>query len=142
MLIASAERMVDVVTARVRALPPVTGVGSALDVLAELMPLDALRRAELEVNIALVAEGAAEPALLPVRDDAHAGIAALCRAVVSTLAGEDADPDGRRARRLHALVDGLSLQLLHAGPEGGTDWAVLVLREELEAIAASADGPG
>ncbi len=137
LLVASAERMIDVVTARIRALPDAPPEQRALAVLAEVMPLDPLRRAELEVNVALIAEGAAEPALVPIRDAAHAGMAAMCRGVVLALAGDGADADGMRARRLHALVDGLSLQLLHAPEDAATDWALDVLRAELVALSAA-----
>ncbi len=131
LLVASAEHMVEVVTERVRAARGATPVDAAVAALSEVMPFDARRRAELEVNIALIAEGTAEPALLPSRDAAHAGIASLCESIVETLAGPDSDPSSVKARRLHALVDGLSLQLLHAPAADDPSWAREVLAEEL-----------
>src|SRR6478736_8211710 len=130
----SAELMVERATARIRALP-VDGDprDAALDVLRQLLPLTPDSRAELEVNIALIAEAPALPGLARIRDDADRALGAACLHLVEHLARRDADADLRReAVRLHALVDGLAIHLLVRGGEPG--WALDVLRAEVDRL--------
>lgn len=111
-----------------------------LALLAELLPLYPDPRAELEVNLALIAEAPAVPELIPVRDRATRELADFCTAIASSL---EADARGvaqdevdavAAGRRLHALVDGLALHLL-ADPDGGdADWALDILRGEIAAL--------
>lgn len=151
----SAELMVHRATERILAAPR-TGdpAEDAVLLLSHLLPLEAESRAELEVNIALIAEAPATPELIPIRDQAALAIYGLCNRLVATLAPE-ADETRRawEARRLHALVDGLALHIL-AGPgvtEGEVPdrdpnvdpgrecrtWGVQVLREEIARIAGN-----
>ena len=67
----SARLMIDRATARITAIEP-TGdtLEDAVAVLQELLPLTADSRAELEVNLALIAETPALPRLAGIRDEA------------------------------------------------------------------------
>ncbi|TCJ00150.1 TetR family transcriptional regulator C-terminal domain-containing protein [Aeromicrobium sp. IC_218] len=130
----SAELIVQRAAERVRAVPQDGDpLAHALAVLEELLPLDATRRAEMEVNLALVAEAPALPRLAAIRDEAAAGIALLCRQAVERLGGRD---DESTVRRLHALLDGLALHLLSQEPGEDVTWARALLRAELERIAS------
>src|SRR5690606_4312499 len=91
-------------------------VEHALRLLREVLPVDAARRAEGEVWLALTAAGLTDPTLQEIRAGADAGIAELCtrlvvgmQAVGALRAGRDAAVE---AARLHAVVDGISMRLL------------------------------
>lgn len=141
----SAELMVERVTARISALPAGDDPRqAAMDVLRELLPLTPDSRAELEVNIALIAEAPALPELARIRDDADRALGAACLHLVASLTGRSADtaldqealdPEAlhQEALRLHALVDGLAIHLLVRG--GDPDWALDVLRAEVDRLA-------
>jgi hypothetical protein len=90
----------------------------------------------MDVNLALVAEAPALPRLAAIRDEAHAGIAELCRQAVERVG---APADATVVRRLHALLDGLALHLLSQGPDADVTWARTLLRDELERIASHHD---
>ncbi|MDR1428002.1 MAG: TetR family transcriptional regulator C-terminal domain-containing protein [Bifidobacteriaceae bacterium] len=105
----------------------------ALDVLRELLPLTPGTRAEMMVNLALIAETPAIPVLASIRDRTLGAIYHLCRRLV-TLAHPDM-PDQAAdlaATRLAALTDGLALRLL-AAPDSATApaQALVLLRAEL-----------
>ncbi|WP_454114983.1 TetR/AcrR family transcriptional regulator [Microbacterium lacticum] len=107
----------------------------ALDVIKRLLPLEPDSRAELEVNLALVAECPAQPSLGEIRDHAHAQLLEACARLVELLSGRLRDPELIvTARRLHAIVDGLALHLLHGDPDD-TEWALAIVRDELARIA-------
>ena len=124
----------------------------AVLLLSHLLPLEPDSRAELEINIALIAEAPATPELIPIRDQAARAIYGLCHRLVAALApGLNEVRVDLEARRLHALVDGLALHILaeprdgaaadrdwesepHAAPGRGS-WGVQVLREEIDRIA-------
>lgn len=104
----------------------------------ELLPLDAERRAEIEVNILMISLAASEPRLAVVRDEARFAIAGGCRAWIDLLigAGEASAALDRdlEAKRLHAVIDGLAMHLAQDPPGGDTNWAVRVLEGHLDSL--------
>lgn len=135
----SAELMEERITQRVLAIPEAADPQHyALAVLKELLPLTPESRAELEVNLSLVAEAPAMPELAVLRDHAHQRLAALCARLVDMLDGRPGEKRSvREAQRLHALVDGLALHLLHSTSSDG-EWAIGILRDQLERISTEA----
>lgn len=106
----------------------------ALAVLKELLPLTAESRAEMQVNLALIAEAPAVPELAIVRDHAHQRLADLCSRLVEMLReGSGEGSSTQHAQRLHALIDGLALHLLHS-TSSDTEWAVTIVEAELAEI--------
>ncbi|MEV4708459.1 TetR/AcrR family transcriptional regulator [Actinoplanes sp. NPDC049316] len=71
--------------------------------LRETMPLDERRHLECSIAFAFLALGLGDPELARVQRMHFTAMAELCRAVA---------PQGTDPRRLHALVDGLSVQVL------------------------------
>ena len=98
------EEVVATVTRRIEQLRP---QGSPREVaealLRETMPLDAERHLESSIAFAFLALGLGDPELARVQRMHFAAMYALCVAVA---------PEGIDPRRLHALVDGLSVQVL------------------------------
>lgn len=135
----SAELMVQRATDRVLATPWSDDPQQyALDVIERLLPLDPDSRAELEVDLALVAECPALPSLRDIRDHAHAQLLEVCVRLVELLAARKRDPELLlTARRLHALVDGLAIHLLH-GDHDDAAWALAIVRDETARIASAA----
>lgn len=107
------------VEARIRAVPPRTDpLEHVTALLLEVLPLDATRRAEAQVWLAFTAAAATRPALAEVHHEQFEALADLCRQVVRHLAAAgrlraDAEVEAE-ARRLHALLDGLTLHVLTA----------------------------
>jgi DNA-binding transcriptional regulator YbjK len=79
--------------------------------LHEVLPLDAARRAEMQVWLAFTTRALIDPTLRPLRDQAHAELRDLCHAVARLLGAASSLRDGDR---LHALVDGLALHAVLA----------------------------
>jgi AcrR family transcriptional regulator len=100
------ELVVRRVTERVAALPQATDpLAAATDLLHQFLPLDADRRAEMEVWLAFASRALVDPSLRRLRDEAHDGVRGVCRRAAELLGA--ARPD-LEAERLHALVDGLA----------------------------------
>lgn len=99
---------------RVRALPgDADPRATARRVLEEVLPLDAERRAEMQVWLAFTMRALVDPTLRRRRDEAHAGLRELCRSTVLLLGPPDAQADTEAAaERLHALIDGLALHAI------------------------------
>lgn len=137
----SAELMVSRATDRITTVVQ-TGdaVRDAVAVLRHLLPLEPDSRAELEVNLALIAEAPALPALRGIRDEAHRQLAELCVLLLEAVTGRDRDEELLvGARRLHALADGLAVHVLLREDDG--DWAVEILTRELEALGRASTPP-
>ena len=89
----------------------VRGVTDVADLLEELLPLDAQRRAEAEVWLALSAAARTDRELRAITEQSHRGLRRLCERSVRFVIGEGG---ARRdvvleTDRLHALLDGLAL---------------------------------
>jgi AcrR family transcriptional regulator len=96
-------------TERILALdPPGTPREQVGALLAETMPLDADRRVEASIAFSFLALGIGDPDLARVQRQQYAALYQLCR----HLAAQLTDRGDAVARRLHALVDGLSVQIL------------------------------
>lgn len=127
---------------RMGALPLVgTPREVALRILAELLPLDVERRAEMEVFLQIGTLALTDAGLRPVYDAAHVDLAAACRRVLDKLdAARELRPGldlDRESRRLHALIDGLALHLIRDQPTADTGWAVVILGDHLQNLAAA-----
>ena len=85
-------------------------------VLGELLPLDEVRRCEMLVNLALIAESPGHDELRQIAIGAQRALREGCELVLAGLAAEGlVAPDrdlGLEAERLHAVVDGLAMHLL------------------------------
>ncbi|GAA4616846.1 TetR family transcriptional regulator C-terminal domain-containing protein [Actinoallomurus liliacearum] len=94
------------------------------DTLLETMPVDARRHAEAAVAFAFLALGLSDPRLAEVQRAHFDGMYGLCLRVIESLDAEGLlaphiASTELLARRLHAVVDGLSIQRLagHLTPE-------------------------
>ena len=133
--------MIDNVTRRVRAVPTdQSALAYATEVLLHLVPTDSVNRAEMEINVALIAEAGADRGLLRIRDRARDELYCLCRRLLARIR-PDADEErlDERSRRLHVVVDGLAFHLVQERPGTSRRWARSVIEEELRAWSASAD---
>lgn len=139
MLAFSAELMVARATERVLATPWNDDAREyAFEVIKRLLPLEADGRAELEVNLALVGECPAEPSLVAIRDHAHLQLREAFTKLVELLTGSTVRDEAllAKAGRLHALVDGFSLHLLHV-KAGDVQLALDLVRDEITQIATT-----
>lgn len=147
----SAELMVQRARERILATPPSEDPQQyALEVVKHLLPLEPDSRAELEVDIALIAESPALPELVAIRNHAHQQLGEACTRLVEMLAGRARDRQIEQdARRLHAIVDGLAIHLLRQSPPEDSGWAIEIVRDELARIVRTGEraerqgsGPG
>lgn len=135
----SAELMVERASERVMSTPRgEDALAYACDVIAEVLPLTVDSRAEMEVNLALIAECPAEPSLVPIRDRAHGQLRGMFIGLVELVSGRVRDPEVvAHGVRLHALVDGMALHLLHAPLSAEAEGAArAIVRDEVARIAA------
>ncbi|MEV0248043.1 TetR family transcriptional regulator C-terminal domain-containing protein [Nocardia sp. NPDC050712] len=110
----------------------------ALAVIAEFLPLDADRRCEMDVNLALVAESPAHPLLKEIALDAYRELRAGCVTVLTRLAEygliRPALDIEAEAIRLHALIDGIALHSL-LGDASAAHTAEDVIVQHLRSLA-------
>ncbi|TDE60447.1 TetR family transcriptional regulator [Nonomuraea mesophila] len=143
LLVFTMQLVVSRVRARITAIPPHPTVRQSVEAVArELLPLDAERRAEMEVNLALFSAATTETSLRGPREEAFEAVRDTCRWMISALDnGTDLAP-GRdpeiEAQRLHAVIDGLATHLVYEPPAADTSWATKVLTTHLDSLAASA----
>ncbi len=108
-----------------------------LSVVEELLPLDAQRRAEMEVTVALVAEAPGNDRVRQVRDASYEAVREVCRRLVTRLHRDGLTAPAldveAAATALHAVVDGLALHLL-VDPDPG------FRQQALGVIEAAVDG--
>lgn len=109
-----------------------------LSIVGELLPLDDERRAEAEVWLAFTGRTLVDPALASLRNEVHDELYRFFRFFVERLA--KARPDAgeldveREAKRLHALVDGLSVHCISRPDLVDADAVQNILNEELDAL--------
>ena len=88
----------------------------ALAIIKELLPLDAERRAEMEVNIALIAEAPGNEEIRKARDEAYEVLRDACRRMITSLHHAGLTEPGldieAAATGLHGLIDGLAMHML------------------------------
>ena len=107
-----------------------------LSVIEELLPLDAERRLEMEVTVALIAEAPGNARVREVLDESYEIVREACRRLVARLHGAgftapDLDIEAEMTA-LHGLVDGLAIHLL-INPDPGFK------RQALRMVEASID---
>ena len=114
-------------------------------VLREVLPLDAERRAEAEVWLALTGRVLVDPALRALRDESYDFLQGLCRRLVSTLvesgqAAPELDID-LEAERLYAVVDGLAVHAVVRPQRAKDDLVAAVLARHIDSLCRSAQSP-
>jgi len=144
LLVYSAKLMMERVYERIVNLPRHGGTEDyVLEVVKNLVPFTEQTRAEMDVNVALIAEATAVPELKTLRDAAHDQLASACIRLAALLREEDPEAPGpeatRRGRRLHALTDGLALHLMHRDASEDKDRAVETLRDEIRNISGGGE---
>jgi len=112
------EQVIEQVTARITALrPPADPVAAVRAILLETMPVDDLRRTEDSIAFSFLALGLGDPELARVQRQHFTSMYGLCLRLVEELSAHGAlapspeDPP-TLARRLHAVVDGLTVHAL------------------------------
>lgn len=114
MLVAAAEAMAEAIGMRVLKHrdrlqdPSESPLAIAEDVLAELLPLDEQRRAEVVTWLEFIVASRTDPALRETAQQLHAGTRQICERIVRRL-GVTGRRAGIEAERLAALVDGLAV---------------------------------
>ncbi|WP_328851306.1 TetR family transcriptional regulator [Micromonospora globbae] len=112
------EQVIDQVTARIEGLRlPADPVVAVRAILLETMPVDELRRVEATIAFSFLALGLGDPALARVQRRHFSSMFEMCRRLVDGLATHGVlagDPDDLDtvARRMHAVVDGLTMHVL------------------------------
>ncbi|PZF59950.1 TetR family transcriptional regulator [Curtobacterium sp. MCSS17_008] len=109
----------------------------AVRCLQELLPLDHERRTEAEVWTTLGSLALTDDGVRAAHDEAHALLRDACGALVGLARGAATTRDDGDTARLHALVDGLALHLVHQPVDADTSWAVDVLTAEVRRLAGS-----
>jgi AcrR family transcriptional regulator len=104
---------------------------------AQLLPLDADRRVEMEVFLSVGVLALTDPVLRPAFEGAHHDLREGCRQILALLATDPGypalDPDSETARA-HALIDGLALHLIRQPPDESTTWATDELARHLDTL--------
>jgi AcrR family transcriptional regulator len=125
------ELVVQRVTERVTALVPWPDrEESARRTLHEVLPLDAERRAEMQVWLAFTMRSLVDRDLRELRETSHQGLRGLCRTAAELLGSTDAAD----AERLHALVDGLALHAVLDPATTTPDRMARLLSDELDEL--------
>lgn len=96
--------------------PDVASLAEAGDLLEELLPLDDVRRREMQIHLALLAEAAGHPELADLRSTPDEAVAAACRGVLESCGRAGLLRPGLDLEiellRLHVVLDGLAMHLL------------------------------
>ena len=100
----------------------------------ELLPLDEERVIELDVYLALGNAALTDAELRPALDRVVDEMREWSEGILQLL-GVPEDDREYEARRLHALIDGLAMQIVRLAPGESGDWAIDVLDRHLDEIA-------
>lgn len=111
----------------------VDDAGWSRAVLAQLLPLDAERRTEMEAYLALGTAAMTDPALRDGHRASQDAIRDVCSRALAALTGRP--PSDVEVRELHALVDGLALHVVRQEPGDDAAWALDVLDAHLARVA-------
>lgn len=130
--------VVDRLAARVAAIEKAAEVSlRARLILLELLPLDAVRRQEMELFLAFGVSAMTDPALQDAHRKAHASVRDVCaralRALRVDVLGES---EILETDRLHALIDGLALHIVRDAQGANPEWAVRALDLHLQQLSA------
>jgi DNA-binding transcriptional regulator YbjK len=106
--------------------------GGARAVLAQLLPLDAERRTEMEVYLALGTAAMTDPSLREGHRASQDAIHDVCARALAALVGRT--PAEIEVRELQALVDGLALHVVRQEPGDDASWALDVLDAHLARV--------
>lgn len=100
--------------------------------LSSLLPLDAERRLEASVLVALSACALTEPGLQPIWREVDGTVRDVCAQALRALGVRG---DVVALDRLHVFMGGLVIQLLNRGEERSPQWAFVALERELLAYS-------
>ncbi|MFI6584067.1 TetR/AcrR family transcriptional regulator [Embleya sp. NPDC050493] len=131
--------IIDRIEARIAALPPLGDPRArAEQVLAELLPLDAERRAENEVWLAFTARSLVHPELSALRDEGYETLRSGCAGLIRALlpAGTPEPALDLETDRLHALLDGLAVHAAMRPALVGSDRMRSIVAAHLDALTA------
>jgi DNA-binding transcriptional regulator YbjK len=109
-----------------------SGPGDARAILLELLPLDDIRRTEMEVSLALGAMAMTDRDLWEAHQHAHRAVRDACARALEILGADPGDVAGT-----HAFVDGLALHLVRQAPGTSTTWAQQALDSHMERLPTS-----
>ena len=106
--------------------------------ISEVLPLDAERRAEAEVWLALTGKALVDPTLRALRDEAYDGLSELCERSIRALveSGEAAhglDVD-LETERLYAVLDGLAVHAVIRPQRVTAEGMTAVLARHLDGL--------
>lgn len=132
LLVFCLQLVIDRVADRVAALPAQPTPQEAITSMAEqFLPLDADRRAEMEVYLSLFSAGREDDVLRVCCQRAYRLLREACLEMIMESCGPSITDDPRRrdfeAARLHAVIDGLALHLLYEPAGADPRWAQDVL---------------
>lgn len=120
------------ITARVEGLDTnLVGLDYTRSALLELLPLDAPRKLEMAVFLALGMASLSDNALEPLWREAGAAVRHVC---AGALGAAGIEPEQERVDHLHALIDGLALHLLTAPANRDPDWAAEVIDRHITGL--------
>jgi AcrR family transcriptional regulator len=109
-----------------------------LSIVGEVLPLDDERRAEAEVWLAFTGRSLVDPALASLRNEVHDELYRFFRSFVERLVkvkpGAGTLDIECEAKRLHALVDGLTVHCISRPDLIDADDVQAILNEELDAL--------
>ncbi|GAA5145963.1 TetR/AcrR family transcriptional regulator [Nocardioides marinquilinus] len=138
-LLAAAMRLcLERATARFAAhSPDLRTRADAINWLTEMLPLDAERRLEMTIHLALAAEAAGHPELASLRAAPDDAVRSGCEVVLRTCAAAGLLRDGldldAETTLLHVLLDGLAFHLLGPAARLSDDAARAILDAHLAA---------